>query len=84
LIVEVRQGTLTPLPIQPGQAVKIHLRPLRSLTLDPDRRDSPRSYKIIGGVCGAVVDTRGRPILLPKDAARRRDMLKKWATAMNA
>lgn len=84
LIVDVRQGTLTPLPIQPGQTVKIHLRPLRPLSLDPGRRDYPRSYRIIGGICGAVIDTRGRPILLPADDARRRDMLKKWAMAINA
>ncbi len=83
LSLEVRQGTLTPLPVQPGQSVKVHLRPLRSLTLDPNRRDAPRSYKIIGGACGAVIDTRGRPIVLPKDDARRRDMLKKWAMAVN-
>jgi hypothetical protein len=84
LIIDVLQGTLTPLPIQPGQTVKIHLRPLRPLSLDPNQRDYPRSYKIIGGLCGAVIDTRGRPIQLPKDAARRRDMLKKWAMAINA
>ncbi len=84
LIVEVRQGTLTPLPIQPGQTVKIHLRPLRPLSLDPNRRDYPRSYRIIGGLCGAVIDTRGRPILLPADDSRRRDLLKKWAMAINA
>ncbi len=84
LSLEVRQGTITPLPVQPGQTVKVHLRPLRSLSLDPNRHDAPRSYKIIGGVCGAVIDTRGRPIVLPKDDARRRDMLKKWAVAINA
>lgn len=84
LILDVLQGTLTPLPIQPGQTVKIHLRPLRPLSLGPNQRDYPRSYKIIGGVCGAVIDSRGRPIQLPKDAARRRDMLKKWAMSINA
>jgi len=80
---EVRQGTLTALPLQPGQVAKVHLHPLHPLVVDPNSRDAPRSYKIIGGVCGAVIDTRGRPLVLPKDPARRRDVLKKWSQAIN-
>lgn len=84
ITVEIRQGALTTLPVQPGQTVKVHLRPLRPISLDPSRRDAPRSYKIIGGLCGAVIDTRGRPIVFPKDDAQRREILKKWALAVNA
>ncbi|MEW6504501.1 MAG: glutamate mutase L [Chloroflexota bacterium] len=77
---EVRQGSVTALPIQAGQTAKVHLQPLRPITIDPIGRDTTRSFKVIGGVCGVIVDARGRPLPLPADAARRRDMLKKWAT----
>jgi hypothetical protein len=79
---EVRQGNLTSLPIQPGQAAKVHLQQLRPVEIDPTRKTSSRSFKIIGGVCGAVIDARGRPLDLPGDASRRRDMLKKWSLAL--
>jgi hypothetical protein len=46
--------------------------------LDP-ARPRQKNYKIIGGICGVVVDTRGRPIRLPEDAARRRETLQRWA-----
>ncbi len=81
---EVRQGSITPLPIQTGQIAKVHLQPLRPITIDPVGKDTTRSFKVIGGVCGVIVDTRGRPLSLPSDAARRRDMLKKWAAGFGA
>lgn len=79
---EIRQGTLTTLPIQPGQTARLDLEPLRKFELDPRRKDSARSFKITGGACGAIIDARGRPLLLPPDAPRRREMLKKWMAAL--
>ncbi len=76
---DIRQGTVTPLPIQNGQIARVHLQPIRPISIDPLGKDTTRSFKVIGGVCGVIVDTRGRPLSLPGDAARRRDMLKKWA-----
>ena len=81
---EIRQGTITSLPVRPGQTMNVHISPLRRLSIDPTHRDRSRSFKIVGGVCGAVIDARSRPLGLPKDAARRRDLLKKWALAVNA
>lgn len=81
---DVRQGMITALPIQSGQVARIHLQALRPLVIDPSGKDSTRSFKIVGGVCGAVIDARGRPLALPADAARRRDMLKKWSAALGS
>jgi hypothetical protein len=80
---EVRQGGINVLPIQPGQAARVHLNPLRPLEIEPNHREAARSYKIIGGACGAVIDARGRPLVLPADESRRRDLLKKWLLALN-
>jgi len=78
LILDVRQGGITMLPIQPGQSANVYLKPLRPLIIDPNRKGDTLSFKIVGGACGAVIDTRGRPLVLPADAARRRDLLRKW------
>jgi hypothetical protein len=42
------------------------------------------SFKIVGGVCGAIIDARGRPVVLPADASRRREMLKKWSLVLTS
>jgi hypothetical protein len=80
--VEVRQGNLLTLPIPNGQRARLHLQPLRPFQLDPSGRDHTRSFKITGGLLGAIIDARGRPIVLPNDAARRRDLLKRWTAAL--
>jgi hypothetical protein len=79
---EVRQGTLVALPLQPGQVARIHLQALHGTEIDPRGKHGIGSFKIIGGACGAVIDARGRPLNLPTDASRRREMIKKWALAL--
>lgn len=80
--VDVRQGVVTSLPIQSGQSAQIHLQPLRPVEIYPGRKDETRSFKIVGGLCGVVIDTRGRPLILPSDMNRSRDVQKKWLTAL--
>ncbi len=81
---DIRQGNLYMLPVQPGQTARIHLEPLRGLEIDPLQKSGTRSFKVIGGVCGTVIDARGRPLDLPGDDSRRQDLLKKWANAVGA
>ncbi|MDT8899319.1 glutamate mutase L [Thermanaerothrix sp. 4228-RoL] len=82
--IEVRQGTVIPLPIPNGQRARLHLHPLRPLRLTPDGKDTTRSFRITGGLLGAVIDARGRPLELPTDSARRRDLLKRWMAALGS
>lgn len=79
---EIRQGSLTVLPVQAGQTVKVHLEPQRRMILNPSGKEKQRSFKMTGGVCGVIIDTRGRPLNLPEDAPRRRDMIKKWVLSL--
>jgi uncharacterized protein (TIGR01319 family) len=46
-------------------------------------RGKPVSKLVQGGVCGVVVDARGRPLQLPADDAVRIAQLRAWLTAMN-
>jgi hypothetical protein len=82
--VDVRQGMLVPLPIPNGQRARLHLHPLRPLHLTPTGKDTTRSFRITGGLLGAVIDARGRPLELPSDSARRRDLLKRWMAALGS
>jgi hypothetical protein len=79
---QITQGSLTALPLSPGQKARVHLKPLRRLELNPYGGQRMTSFNATGGVCGLVIDCRGRPLQLPKDEARRRDMIRKWLTAL--
>lgn len=78
---EVKQGALIKLPLKPGHVARIHLEPLNRTEVDP-RRKNGGSFKIVGGLCGAVIDARGRSLQLPEDPARRLDMHKKWLATL--
>jgi len=80
LRLDIRQGTLVPLPVRHGQAVKVFLKnAARGLEVDPRLA---KGFKIYGGVCGAFVDARGRPLHLPSDPAKRREQLLQWSQAI--
>jgi len=36
------------------------------------------TVQVVGGVMGVVIDARGRPLNLPEDSVRRRELFKKW------
>jgi hypothetical protein len=79
----IRQGSLTVLPLKNGQKAIIHLEPLHHTRIEPGWQGGVISFKITGGLCGAVIDARGRPIVLPGDPSRRRDLLSKWSLAFD-
>lgn len=75
--IQIKQGTLNTLPIRNGQTAQIFIDPLKKMSIDP-LYPEVTGFKVVGGACGVVIDARGRPLLLPADDSRRRDMLKKW------
>lgn len=79
--IEVKQGGLVPLPVRNGQVVHIEIDPQHGTILDPSL-PRLRRFKITGGLCGALVDARGRPLALPDDTTRRIDLLLRWARIM--
>lgn len=78
----IRKGAIIKLPVLPGQVAKIHIQPLRSIKVDPLGRSFKKGLVVQGGLCGIVIDARGRPISLPKDSKRRKSLIKSWQKAL--
>ncbi|MGD0003084.1 MAG: glutamate mutase L [Anaerolineaceae bacterium] len=81
---DIRQGSINVLPLQNGQVARIHFQALRNVEITPGHPHDLESFKIVGGACGAIIDARGRPVALPADASRRREMLKKWSLILTS
>ena len=74
---EVRQGAILALPLEPGATGELEIRQLKPVVIDSE--DTPGiPIKVHGGVCGVVFDARGRPLKLPRDLTKRREMLLDW------
>ena len=75
--VEVKLGGLEILPLNMGQTARLSLQPLNRSDIGngPGRN---AAIQVAGGVMGVVIDARGRPLSLPEDPVRRRELFKKW------
>ena len=74
---EVKFGGLEILPLGMGQTARLTLQPLQRSDIGngPGRN---AALQVAGGVMGVVIDARGRPLALPEDPVRRRELFKKW------
>lgn len=78
---EVKFGGLEILPLPIGQNARLSLQPLRRADagLGPGRSGV---VPVTGGALGVVIDARGRPLALPGDPVRRRELMKRWSYAV--
>ena len=74
---DVVAGSIQLLPLPQGQTARlaVRARPGIDAGFGPGRSGIAT---VSGGILGLVIDARGRPIRLPADSGRRRDLLKKW------
>ena len=74
---DLKYGSLETLPLSSGEAGKLAIQCLRGADVGfgPGRSGS---ISVTGGALGVVFDGRGRPLNLPADAVRRRELIKKW------
>jgi hypothetical protein len=75
--VDLKYGSLELLPLSSGEAGKLTIQCLRGADVGfgPGHGGS---ISVTGGALGVVFDGRGRPLNLPADAVRRRELIKKW------
>ncbi len=78
---EVKMGAFQVLPLESGQTARLQLRPLlrADVGLGPGRAGE---VDVTGSALGIVLDARGRPIRLPSDSARRKELLNLWQSRM--
>ena len=78
---DVKFGGLEIIPLPSGQTARLTLAPLRRADagLGPGRSGT---LTVNGGALGIVLDARGRPLSLPADAVRRRELMKRWSYAV--
>jgi MutL protein len=76
---DIKQGALEVFPLPAGQSGRLYLQPFHhtDIGFGPGRA-AEGGIPVTGTALGLVIDARGRPLRLPGDAARRRDMAKKW------
>lgn len=77
-MLDVKQGSLEVLPLPLGQTARLHLQPLHRYEVGMGGAGRGGRLNVHGGVLGVVIDARGRPLKLPEDAGRRRELFKKW------
>jgi uncharacterized protein (TIGR01319 family) len=75
---DIKAGSLSVLPLSPGQKAEMHMRPRVGIDIGRGPGRGGKSIEITGSALGLIVDARGRPLALPSDAQRRRDRVTRW------
>lgn len=74
---ELKYGSIETLPLSSGEVGRLSIQGLRGADVGLGPGGSV-TIPVSGGVLGVVFDGRGRPLDLPSDAVRRRELIKKW------
>jgi hypothetical protein len=74
---EVQHGSLELVPLLAGQKAAIEIRPANGVTIPNVKRGVFKAH-IEGGALGLIIDARGRPIVLPGEAEKRRTKIQQW------
>jgi uncharacterized protein (TIGR01319 family) len=74
---EVKQGSLASLPLASGVNGLLQIKMLRRGEIE-DTAIANEPVRVRGGVCGLVLDARGRPLKLSSNDEVRRQRLKEW------
>lgn len=77
-LVEVKQGAMEIIPLVVGRTGNLRLEPIGRTDAGIGYGRAYRVDGVQGSALGVVIDARGRPLRLSTDAARRREVLKKW------
>jgi hypothetical protein len=75
---EILGGGMRVIPLASGQTASLELHPARGLDVGVGRPGVSATADVEGGRLGVVVDTRGRPLLLPELEGGRRRALEGW------
>lgn len=80
--VDLKYGAIEILPLASGETGRITIQVSRGADIGYGPGRGVKNLSISGGALGVVFDGRGRPLDLPGDPARRRELLQKWNWAL--
>jgi hypothetical protein len=80
LEIEAKYGSLEMVPLRTGEKALMELKPRRGFRVG--RTGGP--VEVHGGAVGLVIDARGRPLRLPPDEERCRQLIQQWLWEMGA
>ena len=75
---DVEYGELVRLPLGPGQMGRLTLQPERGIDVGYGSLGRSATLRVSGGLVGLIIDARGRPIVLPRDRERQKEINQKW------
>lgn len=75
---EIKYGSIAVLPLPAGQSAKLQLTPLQRFDIGMGGAGRGGGLRVVGGALGVIIDARGRPLKMPDDPARRRELTYKW------
>ncbi len=76
-------GQVAVIALEEGQTATVTARPVGGADVGAGR-GRPVTRQVEGGQVGFIVDTRGRPLILPSDGAQRSAQLLQWQAALKA
>jgi hypothetical protein len=75
---EVAYGSLSVIPLGSGERAQLELHPTRRFDVGLSEPGRGATAEAEGGVLGIVIDARGRPLSLPGDGEKRRQLMQSW------
>jgi hypothetical protein len=78
LELEVTKGEIKVIPLEPGQEANLVITGFPRTWITERPAKTRVEIRVRGGLCGLVIDGRGRPIYLPKDDDERIQIQKVW------
>ena len=75
---DIKAGSLSVLPLSPGQKAVMQLRPRVGIDIGRGAGRGGKPTEITGSALGLIVDARGRPLGVSPDPKRRREQMKSW------
>ncbi|RME40863.1 MAG: hypothetical protein D6796_16615, partial [Caldilineae bacterium] len=77
--VTIPAGVLQLIPLKADEKATLEIRPRRPFSLHPPGgAGSGLIAEVNGGALGILIDTRGRPLLLPEGEEARRQQIREW------
>ena len=75
---DIKFGSLTILPVEMGEKVSLHLRPLHRFDIGMGGPGKAGKVNAVGGALGIIVDTRGRPLQFYPDEEKNINRNQVW------